>query len=338
MAIRALRFFHVSHLNPAEAARITNGEALCEPGGDYESLHKQLKRLFNAKPGKRYGRFSEDIGEAPLSSWLKDYLEEKQTFERFSESVSGQLGHLFDNNDLEHEGPLLLVHETLADGEVIYLFALEQDSSLCLTGNLALDATDTLSLSRLNLAIRIEVDEWLREGGDNYLTFFKGRGTADWGDLFEKLVGFSNQVDVDKETQTFLDAVESFARESDDEQAQTVRNRAFEFCRDQSSLGEPVPIDALSSYIDESNPERFSEFVNESQSLSADTVLHPDQRKVRKLVRISGRGHGMSLSFSSDLVNQGVHYDPSQDALIITKLPKSLKEQLQTYLESKAEE
>ena len=38
-------------------------------------------------------------------------------------------------------------------------------------------------------------------------------GTGEGGDLFIRLGGFTNQVDVEKETVTFLDAVEAFAAE-----------------------------------------------------------------------------------------------------------------------------
>ena len=43
----------------------------------------------------------------------------------------------------------------------------------------------------------------------------------------------------------------------------------------------------------------------------------------------------MSVSFSSDLVNQAVYYDRDNDALTITRLPKALREQLQRYLETR---
>lgn len=76
MAIKHLRTAFASQYQPGQPARLVAGEAMQEPGGDYEALHKQMKRLFNSKPGKKYGRFSEDLGECPFSAWLRDYLEE----------------------------------------------------------------------------------------------------------------------------------------------------------------------------------------------------------------------------------------------------------------------
>jgi nucleoid-associated protein len=58
---------------------------------------------------------------------------------------------------------------------------------------------------------------------------------------------------------------------------------------------------------------------------------------VKKLVRIGGSGGGMSVSFSSDLMNQAVYYDRDKDSLTITRLPKVLREQLQRYLDSREE-
>jgi nucleoid-associated protein len=43
----------------------------------------------------------------------------------------------------------------------------------------------------------------------------------------------------------------------------------------------------------------------------------------------------MSVSFSSDLMNQAIYYDRDKDSLTITRLPKVLREQLQRYLDSR---
>ncbi len=341
MAIKYLRTAFASQYQPGQPARLRSGEALEEPGGDYEALHKQMKRLFNAKPGKKYGRFSDDIGENPFSTWLKDYLEGKQSFAAMSSRLFDQWQELLSGCQEEHHGHLMLVHEALADSEIVYLLVVEADSAMRFDGDQALDATDILSLSRLNLALRVEIDNWQRDGvgsddNSNYLTLVHARGTAEPGELFIRLCGFTNQVDVEKETMTFLDAVEAFARQSDQpEEAGKVRSRAYEFCKEQHALGEPVAIEALSGYLDEDQPERFKEFAASSQDLPENTVLHPDHRKVKKLVRIAGSGGGMSVSFSSDLVNQAIYYDREQDALTITRLPKALREQLQRYLESR---
>ncbi|SDW41607.1 nucleoid-associated protein [Marinobacter mobilis] len=336
MAIKYLRTAYASQLQPGQPASLRSGAPLKEPGGDYEALHKQMKRLFNSKPGKKYGRFSDDIGECPFGGWLKDYVEEKQSFESLTDRLFGQWQELLNGTQEEHQGHLMIVHEALADSEVVYLLILESDSALRLDAQQQLDATDILSLSRLNLAVRIELNDWLGDNqGENFLTLIHGRGTGDAGELFIKLCGFTNQIDVEKETLTFLDAVEAFAKNSEPQDAGKVRNRAYEFCKEQHALGEPVAIDALSEFLDEAQPERFKEFASQSAELPESGVLHPDHRKVKKLVRIAGSGGGMSLSFSSDLVNQAVYYDRDTDALTITRLPKALREQLQTYLEGR---
>ncbi|HKK57295.1 nucleoid-associated protein [Marinobacter sp.] len=338
MAIKHLRTAYASQLQPGQPARLRQGEPLAEPGGDYEGLQKQMKRLFNSKPGKKYGRFSEDTGESPFSAWLRDYLEDRQSFASLTDRLFRQWQDLLSASQEEHQGHLMLVHEALADSDVVYLLVLESDSALRFDGQQALDTTDVLSLSRLNLAVRIELDDWLgARGSENYLTLVHARGTGETGDHFIRLCGFTNQVDVEKETLTFLDAVEAFAKSSEPEKAGEVRSRAYEFCKEQHALGEPVEIEALSGYLDESQPQRFKQFASETAEIPESGVLHPDHRKVKKLVRIAGSGGGMSVSFSSDLVNQAIYYDRDRDALTITRLPKALREQLQRFLESREE-
>lgn len=337
MSIKHLRTVFASQLQPGQPAVTRPGTVLDEPGGDYEALHKQMKRLFNSKPGKKYGRFSDDIGECPFSAWLKDYLAQKQSFESLTNRLFGQWQELLNSSQDEHQGHLMLVHEALADSDVVYLLIVESDSALQFDASQSLDATDVLSLSRLNLALRVELDDWQEDTDSNtYLTLVHARGTGETGDLFIRLAGFTNQVDVEKETATFLDAVEAFARQADaPDEAGKVRARAYEFCKEQHALGEPVEVSALSGYLDEDQPERFRQFVSRDQEIPEDAVLHPDHRKVKKLVRIAGSGGGMSVSFSSDLVNQAIYYDREQDALTITRLPKALREQLQRYLEDR---
>ncbi|MDX1799416.1 MAG: nucleoid-associated protein [Marinobacter sp.] len=337
MAIKHLRTLFASQLQPGQPAVTRPGSVLDEPGGDYEALHKQMKRLFNSKPGKKYGRFSDDTGESPFSAWLQDYLAQRQTFESMTGRLFGQWQELLDGSQDEHQGHLMLVHEALADSDVVYLLVVESDSALQFDAQQSVEATEVISLSRLNLALRIELDDWQNDSASTtYLTLVHARGTGDIGDLFIRLAGFTNQVDVEKETTTFLDAVEAFARQSDaPDEAGKVRARAYEFCKEQHALGEPVAVSALSGFLDEDQPERFRQFVSQDQDIPEDAVLHPDHRKVKKLVRIAGSGGGMSVSFSSDLVNQAVYYDREQDALTITRLPKALREQLQRYLEDR---
>ena len=336
MAIKHLRIAFASQLQPGHPARLIQGEPMSEPGGDYEGLQKQMKRLFNSKPGKKYGRFSEDTGESPFSAWLSDYLEDRQSFSSLTDRLFKHWQDLLTGSQDEHQGHLMLVHEALADSEVIYLLILESDSALRFDGQQSLDTTDVLSLSRLNLAVRIEIDDWKSDrAGENYLTMVHARGTGETGDHFIRLCGFTNQVDVEKETLTFLDAVEAFAKSSEPEKAGEVRNKAYEFCKEQHALGEPVEIGALSGYLDEDEPQRFKEFASKTAEMPESGVLHPDHRKVKKLVRIAGSGGGMSVSFSSDLVNQAIYYDRDKDALTITRLPKALREQLQRYLETR---
>src|SRR5690554_7698085 len=81
------------------------------------------------------------------------------------------------------------------------------------------------------------------------------------------LCAFTNSVDVEKETMTFLDAAEAFAKSSEPEKAGEVRAKAYEFCKDQHALGEPVAIEALSSYLDDSQPERFKEFASKNAEM-----------------------------------------------------------------------
>lgn len=332
MAITQLRILHADHLQPDQPARTRAGAVMLQPGGDYEGLAQQFKRLFNSKPGKQYGRFTDDIGNHPFAAWLRDHLEGKQTFEAFSQRLLTHWQTLLERTGSEADTYLLLVMESLANGDVLYLYGIETETASRFDAALVLDQTEVISQSRLDLALRIELADWRCEKpAAHYLTLLQARGTGLLGEAFASLCGFESSVNVEQETRSFMDAVEAFVQTSP-EAAPQIRTRAYDFCKTQHALGEPVALNALSGFLDEAEPTRFQTFAENHQSLPADTVLHPDHRKVKKLVRFSGAGNGMSLSFSSDLVNQAIYYDRERDALTITRLPKAIKQQLEQYL------
>ena len=99
-------------------------------------------------------------------------------------------------------------------------------------------------------------------------------------------------------------------------------------------MGEAVPLKALSNYVNEKDPEQFAEFAQQFGQLDSEKNLRPDTRKLKHLVRISGKGNGLSLSFSSDLMQQTILFDEQSDTLTITAIPKSLKKQIMEHLKS----
>jgi nucleoid-associated protein len=200
---------------------------------------------------------------------------------------------------------------------------------------LQLDTTEYLNPGKLDLAIRIDLaDTWDNESGEPYLCMIKSRTKGKTGEAFTQSCAFKSVVDSAKETETLMEVLSGYAKQMAPKEAANLHQKAYEFCVEQQQSGEAVPLNALSSYVDEQAPERFAEYAHQLASLDTHQTLRPDTRKLKHLVRISGKGNGLSLSFSSDLIQQTILFDEKSDTLTITAIPKTLKKQILEHLKS----
>jgi Nucleoid-associated protein len=94
----------VQRLSPTEPSHVHCRESVFTLNGKIEEVFRELKQSYLKRLGKQYGRFSEDIGQFPLSSWLRELNEEKIDFARFSELLLKQLKTVFDSGEFALEG------------------------------------------------------------------------------------------------------------------------------------------------------------------------------------------------------------------------------------------
>lgn len=333
MAIKSLVIHRITRYQEDQPAELKLRDNLLTVTADYESLLTQEKKLFNGKPGKKYGRFTDEIADAPFSNWLREALEEKMSFLSFSQKAAETFKHYLDEQPIMLDGYLMFVLDSRADGDVFYLLFIETASGMELSGSLELETVDYINTSKLEMAARIELNDWLGDSPtEDYLVLAMSRTAAKNGDIFSKMLGYQNSIDTEKETETLLETLEKYTKKIEGKEAAQCRKKAYDFCVEQQQIGEPVQIEQLSNYIDENEPQRFASFAREEQSINSETEFRPDNRKLKHLVRFTGKGNGMSLSFSSDLIQSSVHYNPANDTLTITEIPKSLKAQLSKFI------
>lgn len=335
MAIRSAIFHKISRLPEDSPCEIKYSGGEVQLTADHEGLFSQLKKNFQFKSGKLFGQFDPEIGTAPFQSWLKEYVDKKISLEKLSKLFIDHLKGLVDTTSEEWDITIALIHEDRADGERFYIFALESLAGLCFDGHLELDTIEYLSPSKLDLAIRIDLEHaWEEDNDEPYLCVVKARSSGKIGEAFLHAGSFKNIVDCAKETETLMEILSGYAKEVPQEEAAQVHQKAYEFCVEQQQLGEAVPLKALSNYVNEKDPEQFSEFAQQHGQLDSGKNLRPDTRKLKHLVRISGKGNGLSLSFSSDLMQQTILFDEQSDTLTITAIPKSLKKQIMEHLKA----
>lgn len=333
MSIEALIFHRLQRWDEEQPARLQLADALATPTADHQALFTQLKKLFQFKAGKLYGRFNEDSSTSPFMPWLKDHLAGRIDFVKLSTLFAEEFKALIDKCSETFEASLLLLKEDRVDGARLYIFAVHSESGLTLNSRLEMDTVDYLSQSRLDFALRIDLADWQEASADTpYLCLLRSRSPVKIGEAFTQVCAFQNSVDTNKETEALMDILARYTHQDEPKQANLVRKKAYDFCVEQQKLGEAVPWDELSGHLDENEPTRFAQFAAQDAQLPTSRPIRPDARKLKHLVRFSGKGHGLSLSFSSDLIQQSVLYDEKTDTLTITSIPKTLKEQLKQHL------
>lgn len=338
MAIQSLIFHHLERWNEEQNANLKLSEKEVTVTADHEALFSQLKKLFQFRAGKLHGKFDENYSDAPFQNWLKEQLDKKIGFEKLSTLFANQLKELVDKTSESYDGYITIILEDRADGPRCYIFMIETSAGLKLDNRIDLDTIEYVNTSKLDLALRIDLDEWLRgENSEPYLCMVKGRNNAKIGEAFVQACGFKSSIDTQKETETLMEMLAGYTKDAEPKQAAEVRKKAYDFCVEQQQLGEVVPLNELSGYLDENEPTRFAQFAEQTSQIDSSSSLRPDTRKLKHLVRISGKGNGLSLSFSSDLIQQTILFDEQSDTLTITSIPKSLKKQILEHLKENNE-
>jgi len=341
MAISSLIFHRITRWQEEQPSELKISEVALQSGADYESLFSQLKKNFQFKAGKFHGHFDEDYSAAPFQNWFKEHLDKKISFEKLSQLYINQFKELVDKTSEAFEANILCVLEDRADGPRFYIFALETTSGLLLDNTLTLDTVDYLNTSKLDLALRIDIDDWLTtkettstpiDTDSPYLCLVRSRSKAKIGEAFSQACGFKSTIDSAKETATLMEVLAGYTKQTEPKEAAQINQKAYEFCVEQQQIGEAVPLKELSGFIDENKPSGFADYAEQAAQLDSNKSLRPDTRKLKHLVRISGKGNGLSLSFSSDLIQQTILFDEKSDTLTITSIPKSLKKQIMEHI------
>lgn len=336
MAIETLIIHKLERFQEDQPAALRLAEQAIPVGADYEALFSQLKKLFQFKAGKLFGQFDPAGSTAALPAWLKEHHEGKLPFEKLSHMYAEQLKSLVDITSESFDGYVLCLLETRADGDRFYIFILESVAGLTIDRDLKLDTVEPLNTSKLDLALRIDLTDWIDSSEEPYLCMVKARGAGKIGEAFSQSVAFLSSIDSAKETETLMEVLAQYTKETPAKEAADVRQKAYEFCVEQQQLGESVPLSELSGYLDENQPTKFAQYAEQTAQLDGKQNLHPDTRKLKHLVRISGKGNGMSLSFSSDLIQETILFDEQSDTLTITAIPKALKKQILEHLKEQA--
>ncbi|MFC3114273.1 nucleoid-associated protein [Cellvibrio fontiphilus] len=335
MAINSIVAHRIYRHSPGDAFALQLASAAFAINGKLEELAYELKTQFIRKGGKSYGRFSDELGEFPLPSWLRDCRAERLSFLSFSHQAMRQFQQALENAESLLDAYLIFVEEKLEVGDTLSVYMVEHQGGLYLDGELALGESLFLDTSGFTLAAKIQLNDWENQDSTTYLTLMRARGDKDIAEAFSHFIAFTDKQDIKQETAVFLQVVDEFSTTLDETAAKLTRSKVVDYCLEQNKAGKTVTIADLSTSLAEEvksyEPERFARYVETTKpEIKPEFIPHAGQ--IRSYVRISGRNDSLSMSFASDCLGREIEYDPEQDTLTIRNLPPALKARLIKHL------
>lgn len=198
-----------------------------------------------------------------------------------------------------------------------------------------LELSDTLSfdIDHLHEAARVDLAKW-QDNAQPYLTFIKKRQSGtDVSLYFREALGCTEYTDSRHNTEQMIIAFEAYceAQGWNPEQKRTGRQRVYDHCDAKDKAGEPVNLAALSTVINDQEPEAFSTFVRENDFAVGET-FKPHKRTYTRFKRISRSFGSVKLSFDvRDIETGHVDYDANNDCLVITQPPQDLIADINKY-------
>lgn len=299
-----------------------------------ENLVSELHRIYNSKAGKGFAQFDP---ESEFSQWLKAYRHKEMDFQAFSEKATGRLKEELSKYPFADSGTLVIAEYRALATEYLFIGLLESKSSMKVTEELEIDATDYLDVNKMDIAARIDLSTWETDADSNrYLTFIKGRVGRKVADFFLDFLHAEVGLDTKQQNMVLMQAVEDYCADArlDKDEKQTYRKQVYDYCNSQFQAGDEVVVKELAEELPSNDGGiDFHQYASE-QGYELEESFPVDRTSMRKLTKFVGAGGGLSINFDSMLLGERVFYDQDSDTLTIKGTPPNLRDQLQRRLNS----
>lgn len=291
------------------------------------SLYEQLGQTYRRSTLRQVGQFDPERSDNPFPKHLRDLKEGNTSLARISQKLMDNLRHSLDTHTTPFHAHVMFALEDVMNQDILSIFWIDHQEAIRISNDLDLEFVEYIDTKHLIAGISLHLTDYEENSDAAYLSIFNARGEKDLGQCLVEFCCFTTEVNTAAETEAFLTIVEQYTEQQPEDTADTMRSEIIDYCIDQNMAGEPVHVDVLSNLINEREPEHFSEFVSERQEI-AKKAIHTHRPSLKKYGRISGRDKDISLSFSSNLIGEGIEFDAKTNTLMIRHLPKGLKEQL----------
>ncbi|MDP0562506.1 MAG: nucleoid-associated protein [Candidatus Endonucleobacter sp. (ex Gigantidas childressi)] len=329
MTIQKIIVHQLEHSAETNALTAKPSSHSLQPTPALEAMLEDLQQTFNKKQDKRYGQFYEG-NDNHFADWLEQYINGSMDYAEFTTQTLEKLKESLNQAGSQGGGYVLLADYKQGLSHYFLLCILTHHASVTVTQDLNITDCSYLDTARMPLACRININEWQKNPlGSRYLSFVRPRTGHRLSDVFQQALGCTETSGSKEETVNLVSAVEDYCQETaSSEDRKTVKRKIHDYCQNKLSDGEDVSLAELTGHITEFGSDDFARFVN-TRDYDMTLPITPERRTLTKLIRYSGSGKGLNLSFNAELLGSQIRYDKASGQLIITELPEKLKEQLQ---------
>jgi len=304
--------------------------------GSGVSLFTQLKHSLHRSATRQYGLFDPEQSDNPLPGWLDKFNSQELGFVSVSQKITEQIKLVLSDQTLsENKEPvsahLLFVVEELMEHQYLYLFWINHSDAQQIDSHLNVENLSFIDSSKISYVLKLDFSQWAIKDWQQYLIIQTSRGNKNLAHAFTKFTGFISGVNLQQQTDEFLQIVDQYTQSLSKEESNPTKNAIVNYCVDQDMQGNPINFESLSQVLDEQEPTKFSKFVGENQE-TPQQEIYAHRSSLKKYVRFYGREKDLSISFSSDRMEDNITFDSESGSLTFKQVPKSLQAQLTKYL------
>lgn len=305
--------------------------------GNYQlSIKEPIQRvvdsmynLYNKRPSKAYGKFSDSPNAGPTRANLEEYLSSPTPdFASLTEKMMDTLKLRASARSAAGAGHVFFVHfSRQGEGSYLMVAILNDRLGAALTKTYDVQDVTHLDMDGFRFAGRIHLDAWANND-PRYIGFLKGKG--DVSEYFKEFLGCDTTLQNRQDTNILVETIKRFA-ESEGMNATARDNfldRAKRICERSAIAREPIDFTTLSNELFPIAPERLMTALGDPALKLSDGFV-PHRGALNRLVKFKAVTPLWSVEFDREaLRNNQIRFDPDEKTLTLTDLPDYLLAEL----------
>ncbi|CAH1526368.1 Nucleoid-associated protein [Vibrio owensii] len=294
-------------------------------------LTEQLIELFSQSTLNigEFGVDGDETLEPAFEQQLKRLHSEEKSFVETTKAMAERFADIISEPKLQSVkgGILAFYMYEYRESTLLAVTVLNRIDGINASKDLDLSSSTIIDLNRLHLGASINITDWDEGLSSRYIKFKTGR-SVEMRDYFESFIGCQRDKQAaTRETSALKTAIKTYSSELglDSDAMQSKLDSAHSFIQEQQKAGKEILLTHVANAVFPDSTDDFLAVArNEEHQLSEQIAI--SSAELKRYVRLSGRGKGVSISFDNDLLGKTVTFE--DDQLIFTDIPETLKQSI----------